>query len=154
MTGTIKISTFLRNLGMNSPASSRSGIWRWQLCDKRGCEDIAVPPCLTPAAPALHPLVTDTWIILTGSQFWCFHLKQAHFFDVRICFVSSSPRAQGWVWSSCRWEHRTRAAEFTFFKIFPQLLCLLATAKITPSRINLQTRAKKQNCVKTWNTLV
>lgn len=86
MTGTIKISTFLRNFGMNSPASSRSGIWRWQLCDKRGCEDIAVPPCLTPAAPALHPLVTDTWIILTGSQFWCFHLKQAHFFCCQDLF--------------------------------------------------------------------
>lgn len=162
--GTTKTATSLWNSWMNSPVSSWNGVWRCQLCDKRGCGDPAVPPCLIPTAPTSHPLVTDmgySWIVLTGSQFWCFHLKQAHFCCCCCCccedlfFVRlSSPRAEGSVWSSCRWEHRTRAAEFTFLKIFPQLLCLLATAKITPSRINLQTRAKKQNCVKTWNTLV
>lgn len=152
---TTKSSTFLRNFWMNSAASSRNSIWRWQLCDQRGCGDTAVRPCLIPTAPTLHLLVPDmgySWIVLAGSQFRCFHLKEVHFCCCceNLFFVLlSSPGVEGSVWSSCRWEHRTRAAEFTFLKIFPQLLCLLATAKITPSRINLQTRAKKQNCVKT-----
>lgn len=80
--GTTKTATSLWNSWMSSPVSSWDGVWRCQFCDKRGCGDPAVPPCLIPTAPTSHPLVTDvgySWIVLTGSQFWCFHLKQAHF---------------------------------------------------------------------------
>lgn len=123
----IKNPTFLRDFWMNSPVSSWNEVvevTREWPCDKRGCGDTVVPLCLIPTPPALHPSVTDvahSWIVLTGSQFWCSHLKQVHFCccycccEDSFCVQLSSPRAEGWLWSSCRWEHRTRAAEFTFF---------------------------------------